>query len=86
MIAERRTFRVGTYNNGQPYSVPRGRYAPHGQIEDRLSVDEVMRLLQAAPSLRDKLLLGLFATGVRVSEVVRLRWRDVDFDRRCINV
>ncbi len=28
----------------------------------------------------------MFATGVRVSEVVRLRWRDVDFDRRCINV
>jgi len=46
-----------------------------------------VRLLQAAPSLRDKLLLGLmYATGVRVSEVVRLRWRDVDHDRRVLNV
>jgi hypothetical protein len=52
-----------------------------------LSVEEVGRLLQAAPSLHDKLLLGLmYATGVRVSEVVRLRYRDVDFDRRLINV
>jgi site-specific recombinase XerD len=52
-----------------------------------LSTKEVMRLLGAAIMLRDKLLLGLlYATGVRVSEVVRLRWRDIDFDRRCINV
>jgi site-specific recombinase XerD len=47
-----------------------------------LSRQEVIRLLEAAVSLRDKLLLGLmYATGVRVSEVVRLRWRDFDFDR-----
>ena len=46
-----------------------------------------MRLLEAAPSLRDKLLLGLmYATGMRVSEVTRLRWHDVDFDRRVVNV
>jgi site-specific recombinase XerD len=51
------------------------------------SSEEVIALLQAAPSLRDKLLLGLmYATGMRVSEVVRVRWRDVDFDRRLINV
>ena len=52
-----------------------------------LSRIEVMRLLEAAVSLRDKLLLGLlYATGVRVSEVVRLRWRDLDFDRLVVNV
>ena len=52
-----------------------------------LSEKEVLRILQAAPSLRDKLLLGLmYATGMRVSEVVRLRWRDVDFDRRRVSI
>jgi site-specific recombinase XerD len=52
-----------------------------------LSPDEIISLLQAAPSQRDKLLLGLmYATGMRVSEVVRVRWRDFDFDRRLINV
>ena len=52
-----------------------------------LSTKEVMLLLAAAISLRDKLLIGLmYATGARVSEVARLRWRDVDFDRRCITI
>jgi hypothetical protein len=52
-----------------------------------LSGSEVIRLLEAAPSMRDKLLLGLmYAAGLRVSEVVRLRWVDVDFDRRTIRV
>ncbi|WP_345321874.1 tyrosine-type recombinase/integrase [Novipirellula rosea] len=52
-----------------------------------LSTAEVQRLLQATPSLRDKLCLGLmYATGMRVSEVVRLRYRDIDFDRGMISV
>jgi len=50
-----------------------------------LSTQEVVRLLQAAPSLRDKLLLGLmYATGARVSEVIRLRWGD--FDRGVVRI
>jgi site-specific recombinase XerD len=52
-----------------------------------LSGPEVLHLLEAAPALRDKLLLGLmYATGMRVSEVVRLRWRDLDSERGVINV
>jgi site-specific recombinase XerD len=52
-----------------------------------LSADDVRRLLAAAPSLRDKLLLGLmYATGMRVSEVVRVRTSDLDFARRTIRV
>ena len=52
-----------------------------------LRPDEIIALLQAAPSQRDKPLIGLmYATGMRVSEVVRVRWRDFDFDRRVINV
>ncbi len=52
-----------------------------------LSEAEVVRVLEAAPSLRDKLLLGLlYAAGLRVSEVVRLRWADIDFARRQLRV
>ncbi len=51
------------------------------------SREEVVRILKAAFSLRDKLLIGLmYAAGLRVGEVVRLCWRDLDFDRRVINV
>ena len=52
-----------------------------------LSVEEVRRLLESAISLRDKLLLGLmYATGMRVSEVVSVRWRDIDLDRDLISI
>lgn len=52
-----------------------------------LSAKEVIRLLEAAPSLRDKMLLGLmYATGMRVSEVVRVKWSDLDFDRMTIRI
>ncbi|MHC4879301.1 MAG: site-specific tyrosine recombinase/integron integrase [Planctomycetota bacterium] len=52
-----------------------------------LSEVEVRKLLEAATSLRDKLLLGLmYAAGLRVSEVVRLMWEDLDFERNTILV
>ncbi|MCC7073025.1 MAG: tyrosine-type recombinase/integrase [Deltaproteobacteria bacterium] len=52
-----------------------------------LAVDEIRRLLSSAPSLRDKLLLGMmYATGMRVSEACRLRVRDIEFNRRTIRV
>ena len=40
-----------------------------------LSKDEVRRLLEAAVTMRDKLLIGImYATGLRVSEVVLVSW------------
>lgn len=51
------------------------------------SREEVTRLLQACPSMRDTLLLGLmYGTGMRVSEVCRVRWQDIDIDRLQIYV
>jgi site-specific recombinase XerD len=48
----------------------------HGPI---LSTREIAHVLKAAPSLYDKLLIGLsYATGLRPSDVVRIRWRDVE--------
>jgi site-specific recombinase XerD len=50
-----------------------------------VSRDEIRRILQAAPSLRDTLMIGLmYGSGMRVSELARLRWRDIDLDRNQI--
>lgn len=52
-----------------------------------LNTNEVQRLLESTPTLRDKLLLGMmYASGMRVSEVARLRYRDFDFQRGTITV
>jgi hypothetical protein len=52
-----------------------------------LSPNEVRRMIDACVRLRDKMLVSLtYATGTRVSETARLRWRDIDFDRNCIRI
>ncbi|MCC9657962.1 tyrosine-type recombinase/integrase [Rhodopirellula halodulae] len=52
-----------------------------------MSKKEIQRMMEAARTLRDKLLLSvLYATGLRVSEVARLQWTDFDFDRQQIRV
>lgn len=52
-----------------------------------LSTEAVQRLLVAAPSLQEKLFLSLlYATGMRVSEGVRVRFGDVDVDRKQLKV
>ena len=52
-----------------------------------LSAEAVQRLLVAAPSLREKLFLSLlYATGMRVSEGVGVRFGDVDVGRRQLRV
>ena len=52
-----------------------------------LSKNEIVRLLEAAVSPRDKLLLGMmYATGMRVSEVARIQFKDIDFERNLINI
>jgi integron integrase len=52
-----------------------------------LSVDEVRRLLAALPRTSAGLALSLaYGTGMRLMEVLRLRVKDVDFERRAITV
>jgi len=52
-----------------------------------LSEAEVRRVLSAAPSLRDKALLSiLYACGLRLSEVCRLKWSDIDLWRGTVRV
>ncbi len=48
-------------------------------LPDVLSPAEVRRILAAAPSTRDQLLLGLmYGCGLKVGEACRLTWTDVD--------
>jgi len=69
------------------------RETPEDRVGEKfLSRDEVKRLVQAAPSFRDRvLLMFLYATGARVSEAVRppgtpdtsprgLRWQNIRFE------
>ena len=52
-----------------------------------LNHTEVRLLLEAARSLRDKLLLSiLYGMGLRVSEVSRLRWSDMDNERKSVRI
>ena len=52
-----------------------------------LSVDEVRRLIAALPRTSAGLALNLaYGTGMRLMEVLRLRVKDVDFDRGIISV
>ena len=52
-----------------------------------LSRRQIQALIQAAPALQDKLVvIIMYATGMRVSEVAKLKWQDFDFDRNLIYV
>ena len=54
---------------------------------DVLSVDEVARLLQAAPNIKYKAALGVaYGAGLRASEVTHLKVDDIDSQRMLIRV
>src|SRR6201994_1443466 len=57
------------------------------KLPDVLSVDEVGRLLEAAPGLKYKAILGpAYGAGLRVSEVASLKIDDIDSTRMLIRV
>jgi integrase/recombinase XerD len=73
---------------GRPEQLP---YIPYGKrpktIPTVLSPDEVSRLIQSAPTGRDRLLLQVaYACGLRLSEVLSLQVRDIDSARMVIHV
>ncbi|MBM4143371.1 MAG: hypothetical protein FJ225_07255 [Lentisphaerae bacterium] len=64
--------------NRNPLSSPALVGRIEGRIEGRLNMDEAGRLVQAAESVRDRLLIGLlYGCGLKVGELCRLRWMDM---------
>jgi site-specific recombinase XerD len=73
---------------GRPEQLP---LIPYGKrpktLPNVLSPDEVLRLLDAAPPGRDRVLLQVaYGCGLRLSELLHLRVADIDSARRVIHV
>lgn len=51
-----------------------------------LSTDEVQRILARLPSPHDLVVKLLYGSGLRISEAVRLRVKDVDLQRRSLTI
>jgi len=57
------------------------------RLPTALTREEVKKLLKAAEKLRDKLIvMALYSTGVRVSELCGLKWDDIDLNSGEIRV
>jgi site-specific recombinase XerD len=64
---------------------------PFAQKEKKLpivlSVDEMQRMFSVCENKKHKVILALmYSSGLRVSEVINLKWGDIDRGRRVINV
>lgn len=62
-------------------------YSEKENIRERILMeDEEKRLLDASPSyLKSMIMVGLY-TGMRKGEVFKLKWQNVDFDRKQISI
>ena len=69
-----------------PDSIPYPKY-PHLRIPTVLSPEEVARLIDAASNLQARtILMALYSTGMRRSELVCLRVEDIDSERMVIHI
>lgn len=73
---------------GKDWPIERLPYAKRPkQLPSVLSHQEVARLVRCIPQLKQRLiLLTIYATGLRVSEAIRLRPQDIDSQRMVIHV
>lgn len=72
----------------QPFKLDRVEY-PHKQnkLPVVFSVEEIQRLFDVCLNLKHKVILSiLYSTGLRISELLNLKWEDIDRSRMVINV
>jgi site-specific recombinase XerD len=69
-----------------PDSIPYPKYTHH-RVPSVLSPEEVARLIDAASNLQARaILMLLYSTGIRRSELVRLRVQDIDSERMIVHI
>jgi len=52
-----------------------------------LSKEEIKKLISATKNINHRLIIQIgYSAGLRVSEIINLRWEDVDFDRNLIHL
>jgi len=57
------------------------------RLPDILAPGEIARLIQAANTVRDRLIVGLlYGCGIKVGELCALRWQDINTGRRLLTV
>ena len=79
-------FRRALKRRFPPDSIPYPKYTHH-RVPKVLSPEEVTRLIDAAGNLRSRaILMTLYSTGMRRSEVVRLRIEDIDSQRMVVHI
>lgn len=67
------------------------KYIPYakknGKLPIVLSVDEIQRMFDACKNLKHKVILALlYSCSLRVSELINLKWKDIDRSRMIINI
>ena len=69
-----------------PDSIPYPNYTHH-RVPKILSLEEVTHVIDAAGNLQSRaILMTLYSTGMRRSEVVRLRIEDIDSERMIVHI
>lgn len=64
---------------------------PYARVNKKLpivlSVDEIQRMFNVCENLKHKIILGLlYSCGLRVSELINLKWSHIDRSRMVINI
>lgn len=67
------------------------KYIPYAKKSDKLpivlSVDEIQKMFNVCQNLKHKVILALlYSAGLRVSELINLKWKHIDRSRMIINV